>query len=115
MLQTSFDVAKQYGHVYMVSALGGLTAVVLGGWVLVTFVAVNSKYAPTEADKLYCGKGRGGINCSSGKVIGLTIFVMFSGYWISEVIKNVIHVSISGGKSIQYIVSSLIIHGLPFG
>lgn len=97
MLQTSFDVAKRYGHVYMVSALGGLTAVIFGVWVLLTLVAVNTKYAPTEAGKQ---TGRGDINCSSGKVIGLTIFVTFSGYWISEVIKNVIHVSISGGESI---------------
>lgn len=87
----------------MVSALGGLTAVIFGAWVLLTLVAVSTKYAPIEEDKLHCRAGRGGVNCSSGKVIGLAIFVTFSGYWISEVIKNVIHVSISGGKSIKFI------------
>lgn len=111
MLQTSFDVAKQYGHVYMVSALGGLTAVILGAWVLLTLVAVNTKYAPTEADKFHCRTGKGDVNCSSGNVIGLAIFVTFSGYWISEVIKNVIHVSISGGKFIEYIIFVFVIGG----
>lgn len=113
MLQTSFDVAKQYGHVYMVSALGGLTAVILGAWVLLTLVAVNTKYAPTEVDKFHCKTGKSGVNCSSGNVIGLAIFVTFSGYWISEVIKNVIHVSISGGKFIEYIIFVLAIGVSP--
>lgn len=111
MLQKSFDVAKRYGHVYMVSALGGLTAVIFGAWVLLTLVAVSTKYAPIEADKPHCRTGRGSVNCSSGKAIGLAIFVTFSGYWISEVIKNVIHVSISGGKFIKFVALAFTIHG----
>ena len=37
-----------------------------------------------------------GAGCSSGKVIGLVVFVTFAGYWISEWIKNTIHTSVAG-------------------
>lgn len=104
MFETSFDVAKQYGHVYIVSALGGFVGVIFAAWMLVTYVAVYATYAPSEVDRVACRASRtGNITCSNGKVIGLVVFVTFSGYWISEVLKNVIHVSISGGKLIQYL------------
>lgn len=99
MFETSFDVAKQYGHVYMVSSLGGLAGVIFAAWMLVTYVAIYATYTPSESDNLACGAGRtGNVTCSNGKMIGLVVFATFSGYWISEVIKNIIHVSISGGK-----------------
>ncbi|KAH0608567.1 uncharacterized protein H6S33_001701 [Morchella sextelata] len=97
MFETSFDVAKQYGHVYMVSSLGGLAGVIFAAWMLVTYVAIYATYTPSESDNLACGAGRtGNVTCSNGKMIGLVVFATFSGYWISEVIKNIIHVSISG-------------------
>ena len=34
--------------------------------------------------------------CSSGKVIGLVVFVTFAGYWISEWLKNTIHSVVAG-------------------
>lgn len=34
--------------------------------------------------------------CSSGKVIGLVVFVTFAAYWISEFIKNTIHTIVAG-------------------
>ncbi|KAL3428450.1 hypothetical protein PVAG01_01959 [Phlyctema vagabunda] len=91
MLQTVIDVSKNYGHVFVVSLIGGLIATAFGAWFSVTLVAVYAKYQPGSAA---CGVGGGG--CSKAKVIGLLVFVTFAAYWISEVIKNVIHVSISG-------------------
>ena len=41
-----------------------------------------------------CSTGAGG--CSSAKVIGLLVFITFAMYWISEFLKNMIHVIISG-------------------
>lgn len=41
-----------------------------------------------------CSTGAGG--CSSAKVIGLLVFITFAGYWITEWLKNTIHVTISG-------------------
>lgn len=92
MLQTSIDVSKKYGHVYMVSAIGGLVATAFGAWFSVTLTAVYVKYQ--VGNNPACSGGAGG--CSSATVIGLVVFITFAGYWISEVIKNLIHTTIAG-------------------
>ena len=92
MLKTSIDVSKRYGHVYLVSFIGGLVATALGAWFSVTLVAIYVKYHP--GNNPACSEGVGG--CGSGTVIGLIVFVTFAMYWISEVVKNVVHVTISG-------------------
>ncbi|KAH8597325.1 plasma-membrane choline transporter-domain-containing protein [Bisporella sp. PMI_857] len=91
MLQVVIDVAKNYGHVFIVSLIGGITATAFGAWFAATLVGVYAKYNPGSPA---CSEGGGG--CSQGKVIGLLVFITFAAYWISEVIKNVIHVTISG-------------------
>ncbi|KAG9244898.1 putative DUF580 domain protein Pns1 [Calycina marina] len=91
MLQTVIDVSKNYGHVFVVSMIGGLTATAFGAWFSVTIVAIYAKYNPGSPA---CNTTSG--SCSQAKVIGLIAFVTFAAYWISEVIKNVIHVTISG-------------------
>jgi len=93
MLQTAIDVAKKFGHVYTVSAAGGITATAFAGWYSVTLVAIYVKYAPSTSNPA-CNEGVGG--CSWGNVTGLVAVVTFCGYWISEVLKNVVHTTISG-------------------
>jgi hypothetical protein len=90
MLQTVIDVAKNYGHVFIVSLVGGVVATAFAAWFSVTLVAVYAKYVPGNASCTTTG------GCSWARVIGLIVFITFAGYWISEVIKNVIHVTISG-------------------
>jgi hypothetical protein len=92
MLQTTIDVSKNYGHVFVVSLAGGLLATAFGAWFAVTLVAVYAKYEPGSNPA--CKTSVGG--CSTAKVIGLVVFITFAGYWITEVIKNIIHVTISG-------------------
>ncbi|KAG4219911.1 hypothetical protein PC116_g31610 [Phytophthora cactorum] len=92
MLKTAVDVSKSYGHVYLVSALGGLCATALAAWYSVTFVAVYAKFSPGQNPA--CAEGAGG--CSSAKVTGLLVFITFAMYWISEWLKNTIHTVISG-------------------
>lgn len=109
MLQTVIDVSKNYGNVFLVSLLGGLSATAFAAWFAVTMVAIYVKFYPgSEA----CSKSGG--SCSQAKVVGLLIFITFSGYWISEVIKNVIHVSISGVYGSWYFCSQKP-GGLPKG
>ncbi|CZT03735.1 hypothetical protein WAI453_009017 [Rhynchosporium graminicola] len=89
MLQTVIDISKNYGHVFMVSTIGGFIATAFGAWFSVTMVSIYVRYYPgSEA----CSAG----GCSQAKVIGLLVFITFAGYWITEVIKNVIHVTVSG-------------------
>ncbi|KAK4239391.1 plasma-membrane choline transporter-domain-containing protein [Achaetomium macrosporum] len=93
MLQAAMDVAKRFGHVYVVSAVGGILATAFAGWYSVTFVSVYAKYEPSTNNPA-CRQGVGG--CSSAKVIGLIVFITFAAYWISEWLKNTIHTTISG-------------------
>lgn len=93
MLQTAIDVSKRHGHVYLVSAIGGFLATLFAAWYSVTLVAVYVKYEPSTNNPA-CRQGAGG--CSSGKVIGLIVFITFAAYWISEWLKNTIHTTIAG-------------------
>lgn len=102
MLQTTMDVAKSFGHVFLVSALGGIAALAFGAWFSVTLVSVYVKYEPnggrsTSSGRTNpaCSSGNGG-SCSSAKVIGLIVFITFAGYWITEWLKNTIHTTIAG-------------------
>lgn len=93
MLQTTIDVSKKYGHVYRVSLIGGILATALAAWFSVTLTAIYVKYQPSNNNPA-CNNGVG--SCGSGKVIGLIVFVTFAMYWVSEWLKNTIHVTISG-------------------
>lgn len=106
MLQTTMDVAKGFGHVFLVSALGGIAALAFGAWFSITLVAVYVKYEPngrSSNGRTSNGSGRNpacssstGGSCSSAKVIGLIVFITFAGYWITEWLKNTIHTTIAG-------------------
>ena len=93
MLQTAIDVANHFGHVFRVSFIGGMVALCVGAWFAVTFVAVYIKYLPSN-DNPACRAN--GASCSQGKLIGILVFVVFSFYWLTEVVKNIMHVSVSG-------------------
>ncbi|KAK4173173.1 plasma-membrane choline transporter-domain-containing protein [Triangularia setosa] len=93
MLQTAIDVSKKFGHVYLVSAIGGLLATLFAAWFSVTLVSVYVKYQP-DPNNPACRQGAGG--CGSGKVVGLIAFITFAAYWISEWLKNTVHTTIAG-------------------
>lgn len=101
MLQVVIDVSKNYGHIFIASLLGGFTATAFAAWFSVTLVAIYAKYYPGNP-----GCDVSGGSCSQSKVIGLLVFITFAGYWITEVIKNVIHVSISGVYGSWYFCSN---------
>ncbi|PHH87553.1 hypothetical protein CDD83_8706 [Cordyceps sp. RAO-2017] len=93
MLKTTITVSKRYGHVYLVSLLGGLVAIAFSAWYAVTLVAIYVRYQPAR-DNPQCGPGGGG--CGRGKVIGLIVYVTFAMYFLSEWIKYTIHATIAG-------------------
>lgn len=106
MLKASIDVSKDYGHVYLVSFVGGMIATAFGAWYSITLVAIYTKYQPANGNP-ECSGG----NCSHGKVIGLIGFVTFAMYWFSEWLKNTIHMVISGVYGSWYFYP----HGMPRG
>ena len=100
MLQQTMDVAKSFGHVFLVSAIGGISSVAFGAWFAVTLVSIYVKYEPSRNGSnpaCTAGSGHSGAGgCSSAKVIGLIVFVTFAGYWITEWIKNTMHSVVAG-------------------
>lgn len=63
MLRTSIDVSKKFGHVYLVSLIGGFIATAFGAWYSVTLVAIYAKYEPgnaTVGTNPACSSGNGG-------------------------------------------------------
>ena len=92
MLRTAIDVSRKYGHVYLVSLLGGIAAAAFGVWYSITLVAIYVKFEPGANPA--CGQGAGA--CSTATVIGLIVFVTFTAYWVTEFLKNFLHTVISG-------------------
>ena len=72
---------------------GGLIASAFGFFFSMVVAATYMKYYPSP-DNPGCNVSGGG--CSNSKLIGILVALFFCGYYISEVIKNVIHVSVSG-------------------
>ncbi|KAJ9669625.1 pH nine-sensitive protein 1 [Coniosporium apollinis] len=105
MLQTSIDVSKKFGHVYLVSLIGGIVATAFGAWYSVTLVAVYVNFSPGSNPTCSTGVG----SCSRATVIGLVVFITFAMYWISEWIKNTIHTTIAGVYGSWYFCS----HNFP--
>ena len=93
MLQNTIDVARNFGHIFLASAIGGVVALAFSAWFSVTLVAVYVQYQPRGATS---GGTCSGSDCSWAKVVGLVVFITFAGYWISEWIKNTIHTTIAG-------------------
>lgn len=101
MFQTVVDVSRQFGHVYLVSAIGGIGAALYAAWVSATLVAVYARFQPANPN------GVTGPNASRGlgAVAGLFVFVTFAAYWTSEWWKNTIHTIISGVYGSWYVSS----------
>lgn len=96
MLQQTMDIARMPRvHVFIISMVGGIAALAFGAWFSVTLVAIYTTYMPSSSGST-TNPSCSGSGCSSGKVIGLVVFVTFAGYWISEWIKNTIHTSVAG-------------------
>jgi hypothetical protein len=92
MLATSVEVARDFGHVFALSAAGGVLAVAGAAWYQVTLVAVYVRFEPGANPACRAGAG----DCSSAAVTGLLVFITFAAFWGSEWLKNTLHATVAG-------------------
>lgn len=100
VLTIVIDVMKTHPSVLMTSLFGTIFAGAFSAFFSVTVVSTYIKYTP-NADNTSCELQ----TCSNSKVIGILVFVFFAGYYITEVIRNIIHVTISGVYGTWYYLS----------
>ncbi|KAE8147507.1 plasma-membrane choline transporter-domain-containing protein [Aspergillus avenaceus] len=112
MLETSIDVSRNYGHMFLISALGGIVAVAFAAWFSVTLVAIYVAYEPNSGGTNPSCRDGGG--CSTGRVIGLVVYITFAMYWFSEWLKNTVHTTIAGVYGTWYFWSNSP-NGMPKG
>lgn len=102
VLQIVIDVMKRYPSTLFTSLIGIIVSGLFSTLFSVVIVAIYVKYNPNQNNEA-CNVSGG--SCSQGKLIGLLVFTFFAGYYISEVIKNVIHVCIAGVYGTWYYLS----------
>lgn len=93
VLRIVIDVTRTLPSIYLVSFLGAMfTAAFSVLWT----ISLVSAYVKFDPDPNNPGCNVSGGSCSNGKLIGSIIYITFAGFYISEVIKNTIHVTIAG-------------------
>ncbi|ODQ81533.1 hypothetical protein BABINDRAFT_179238 [Babjeviella inositovora NRRL Y-12698] len=100
VLEIVIDVMKGRPSTLVVSILGAVVTAAFSCLFTISVVATYAKY-DTNSNNPNCTSG----GCSSGKLVGLIIFLFFAGYYITEVMRNVIHVTISGVYGTWYYLS----------
>lgn len=93
VLKTVIDSMKKCPQTLVVSLFGTIAGGAFAMLFSAVIVATYMKYDPNSNNE-GCNVSGGG--CSNSKKIGLLVVVFFCGYYISEVIRNVIHVTVSG-------------------
>ena len=93
ILRIVVDVMKVCPQTFIVSISGSLIGSSFGLLFSTVIVATYIKWDPDPRNP-GCGVSGGG--CSQSQLIGMLVLVFFCGFYISEVIRNVIHVTVSG-------------------
>lgn len=89
LLKTVVLAIRQMPQTLLVSLFGSLAGISFFVIFAITIVATGVEYG-----KVFCDINRE--DCSRSKLIGIFVGIFFSGFYISEVIRNVIHCTISG-------------------
>lgn len=102
-LKFTMDVSKAYPSVYFVSFCGTIFSIGFLAWFFLTFITsymLFSRHGIDGQENLLCREDP--LACQS-KYLGLIMFFLFfNAYWITEVIKNVIHTTICGVYGAYY-------------
>ncbi|CAK7904932.1 protein Pns1p [[Candida] anglica] len=103
VLEITIDVMKRYPSTLMTSFIGILISGAFSALFSIVVVATYVKYDPNSNNE---GCSASGGSCSQSKLIGILVFVFFAGYYISEVFKTIIHVTIAGIYGTWYYLSN---------
>ncbi|CCK68826.1 Pns1p KNAG_0B03850 [Huiozyma naganishii CBS 8797] len=93
ILKTVIDGMKACPQTFAISVMGTIVGGAFAALFSMVIVATYIKYDDTGNNP---GCDVSGGNCSHAKLIGILVLVFFCGYYISEVIRNVIHMTVSG-------------------
>ncbi|ANZ77759.1 BA75_05125T0 [Komagataella pastoris] len=104
VLTIVIDVMKRNPSTLVTSLVGIIVSGAFAALFSATVVATYMKWTPSDENG-NCSFNEGSTSCSRSKVIGILVFVFFAGYYITEVIGNVIHVTISGVYGSWYYLS----------
>lgn len=102
ILKTVVDVLKRHPQTLFVTFFGSVLASGFAMLFSAVIVATYIKYDPKQGNT---GCSVDGGSCSNAKLIGLLVLVFFCGYYISEVLRNVIHCTVSGVYGSWYYMS----------
>lgn len=102
ILKTVIDAMKRCPQTLLVAFIGTLVGTAFSLLFSVVIVATYIKYDPKSANG---GCSVSGGDCSNSKLIGMLVLVFFCGYYISEVIRNVLHCTVSGVFGCWYYMS----------
>lgn len=93
ILKTVVFATQSCPQVLIVSLCGTITATAFAMLFSAVIVSTYIKFDPKSTNK---GCEVSGGDCSKATLLGLLVFIFFCGYYISEVIRNVIHCTVSG-------------------
>ena len=93
ILKTVMDVMKRYPQTWIITLVGSIIGAAFSVLFSAVIVATYMKYDDKSNNP---GCQTSGGSCSNAKLIGLLVLVFFCGYYIAEVLRNVIHCSVSG-------------------
>lgn len=84
-----------YPKMLIVQTIGTVISLGFSIWFSLTITAAYMRFDPKGNNSQSCSASSTG-SCSTSKLIGSLVVIFFCGYYITEVIRNVIHVSVSG-------------------
>ncbi|EMR09790.1 hypothetical protein PNEG_01973 [Pneumocystis murina B123] len=96
-LQFTMKVSSHYPSVYFVSFCGMIVSIGFFAWFFITLVTSYNKFSEYEPNGLRKQSCIDNPNkCGSSYLHLVLLYIFFNAYWITEVIKNVVHTTICG-------------------
>lgn len=95
VLRIVINVSKQFPSCYVVAVIGTVIVGAFSYLFSFTIVGVYARWGDSEESEHY----------DWSKLVGLLVFVFYSGYYISEVMRTTIHVTLSGIYGTWYYLS----------